>query len=75
MTAARLHRLRRAAAACALGLLCASLAGCGQKGPLTLPDSTQPIETLPPTTGAGSPSGTEQSTDENEKKERTENER
>jgi predicted small lipoprotein YifL len=55
--------------------LFASLAGCGQKGPLTLPDSARPIERLPATTGDTGQSGTAPSTDENEKKERTENER
>jgi predicted small lipoprotein YifL len=75
MTATCSHDLRRATLACALSVLLASLAGCGQKGPLTLPDSARPIERLPTTTGEPDQSGTEPSTDENEKKERTGNER
>jgi predicted small lipoprotein YifL len=33
----------------ALAILFGALAGCGQRGPLTLPDSARPIEPLPPT--------------------------
>ncbi len=38
----------RPAATVALLLFAAALAGCGQRGPLTLPASAQPIKRLPP---------------------------
>jgi predicted small lipoprotein YifL len=75
MTAMHSHLLRRATLACALSVLLTSLTGCGQKGPLTLPEPARPIERLPTTTGDTDQPSTEPSTDENEKKERTGNER
>jgi predicted small lipoprotein YifL len=39
---------RRARAAAAAALLALALAGCGQRGPLTLPGSAQPIQRLDP---------------------------
>jgi predicted small lipoprotein YifL len=34
----------------ALTLIAAAAGGCGQRGPLTLPDDARPIERLPQTT-------------------------
>ncbi len=50
----------------ALLIAFAALAGCGQRGPLTLPDSARPIEPLEPAAqpspepGASSPTGVAQ---------------
>jgi predicted small lipoprotein YifL len=41
--------------AAALAILFGALAACGQRGPLTLPDSARPIEALP--SGPAAPPG------------------
>jgi predicted small lipoprotein YifL len=60
-------------------VLLALLGGCGQRGPLTLPESTQPVErldpaTAPPSTGPPA-AGASEEPDEDEDPERSENER
>ena len=56
MSSRLVTRITRAAAAAALLVL--ALTGCGQRGPLTLPDSARPIERLDPSARRGAPAGT-----------------
>jgi predicted small lipoprotein YifL len=59
-------RVGRAAPLGALFVAFAALGGCGQRGPLTLPDSARPIEPLDPAAqpspepGASAPNGVAQ---------------
>ena len=63
----------RATLAAVLVTALAALGGCGQKGPLTLPDKARPIERLPTTPAPGAqPSDTAPPTEENQE-ERGEN--
>jgi predicted small lipoprotein YifL len=48
-------RARAAAAAALLGIV---LAGCGQRGPLTLPDAARPIKRLDRKASPGAPAAT-----------------
>jgi predicted small lipoprotein YifL len=45
------HRRARARSGIALVVLAASGAGCGQQGPLVLPEDARPIERLEPPPG------------------------
>jgi predicted small lipoprotein YifL len=54
-------------AVCVLLAGAAALAGCGQRGPLTLPDSAQPVERLDP--NAAAPAGEPAEPDEDERSE------
>jgi predicted small lipoprotein YifL len=59
----RAHALRSAGLGAALLAAFASIAACGQRGPLTLPDSARPIERLDPNAqpaGPGAPNGAAQ---------------
>lgn len=75
MSARPLQRLRHAALTAALTLVVAALGGCGQKGPLTLPDKARPIERLPTTPAPGAEQNDKAPSPEENQEERSENER
>jgi predicted small lipoprotein YifL len=74
MTFTRSRRLGCGAPAGALLAALAALGGCGQRGPLTLPDSARPIERLDPAAEPAPPASASDS-EQQDDEERGENER
>jgi len=60
-------RAERSVQVAAVALLAAVLAGCGQRGPLALPEAAQPIERLPQPPAPSSDSESQEDERENER--------